>query len=47
MTAWAFLVLFGAILVWLALMVVAAAVVEAIGRRRLADFLRLDLGDDE
>jgi hypothetical protein len=39
-------------LVWLGafvlgLMLIAAAIVEAIGERRLADALRLDLGDED
>lgn len=27
--------------------VVAAAIVEAVGRQRLADYLRLDIGDED
>lgn len=46
MTVWAFLMLAWLGALGLLAMVIAAAIILAVGQRRIADALRLDLGDD-
>jgi hypothetical protein len=47
MTLIDFVVVVGGILAWLAFLVAVTAIVDAIGGRRIADFLRLDVGDED